>query len=97
LKNNTEEAISATNMLTCGATKTEVNNIVTWTFSGVFKADANGYLAIYTADGNTLIYTTATSTAKDPIKMDGINNFCIGAGADGSSGSFKISNLKVII
>ena len=90
--------MSAANMLNNGATRTDNGDgTFTWKFSGVFKADASGYLALYNTNG-TLIFTTATLS--NPHMMDEFNNIYLDCGKDGNytgEGNFKYTNFKVTL
>ena len=89
------EAVSAANMLTKGATRVDNGDgTYTWTFSGVYKADANGYIALYNSNGELLYTTASVGTA---YKMELFNEFWIAYGNSGSSATFEITNLKIDI
>lgn len=95
VKNGGTAGMSAANLLANGATKVDNGDgTFTWKFSGVFKADENGYLALYNKAGK-FIFTTAN--VGSACKMEGFNNFYISVENAKSTGSFKITNLKIDI
>jgi hypothetical protein len=96
VKNNIYQGMSAANLLSNGATRTDNGDgTFTWKLSVVIKADENGYVAMYNSTGTKLFTSQNVGVA---FKFDMVSNIFFGVGAESTyagGGTVAFNNVKV--